>query len=127
MRGCCRTGPRLPPCASWVGDGSAVSTRGGGSQRGSPAPSFGPARALPGYPGPRNWKQVPDTGQHYVDVGTGDRVLFLHGAASWSYCWWGLLNTLAPDFRCIAPDLAGLGLSPGLRRPSALSTDLNGN
>lgn len=74
-------------------------------------------RALPGYPGPRHWRQVPVTDQHYVDVGTGDPVLFLHGNPSWSYIWRSLLGTLSPDFRCIAPDLAGFGLSP--RVPAA--------
>ncbi|MER6015914.1 alpha/beta fold hydrolase [Streptomyces bluensis] len=71
-----------------------------------------PTRTLPGYPGPRHWEQVPVTDQHYVDAGTGDPVLFLHGNPSWSYMWRGLLGTLSPHFRCIAPDLAGLGLSP---------------
>lgn len=69
-------------------------------------------RALPGYPGPRHWRQVPVTDQHYVDIGTGDPVLFLHSNLTWSYIWRSLLGTLSPDFRCIAPDLAGLGLSP---------------
>ncbi|MGC9540396.1 alpha/beta fold hydrolase [Streptomyces sp. UG1] len=75
------------------------------------------ARALPGYPGPRHWRQVPVTGQHYVDVGAGDPVLLLHGNPSWSYLWRGLLGTLSPDFRCVAPDLPGLGLSPRCPEP----------
>ncbi|SDN46181.1 haloalkane dehalogenase [Streptomyces sp. cf386] len=74
-------------------------------------------RALPGYPGPRHWRQVPVTDQHYVDIGTGDPVLFLHGNPSWSYLWRSLLGTLSPDFRCIAPDLAGFGLSPPVPEP----------
>jgi pimeloyl-ACP methyl ester carboxylesterase len=75
------------------------------------------ARALPGYPGPRQWRQVPVTGQHYLDVGTGDPVLFLHGNPTWSYLWRSLLSTLSADFRCIAPDLPGLGLSPRPAEP----------
>ncbi|WP_229882273.1 alpha/beta fold hydrolase [Streptomyces alanosinicus] len=75
------------------------------------------ARALPGYPGPRHWRQVPVTGQHYVDVGSGDLVLFLHGNPTWSYLWRSLLGTLSSDFRCIAPDLAGFGLSPRFLKP----------
>ncbi|MFJ9588233.1 alpha/beta fold hydrolase [Streptomyces acidicola] len=83
-----------------------------GTRRHGAAPPTRPARALPGYPGPGHWRQVPVTEQHYVDTGSGDPVLFLHGNPSWSYIWRSLLGTLSPDFRCIAPDLAGLGLSP---------------
>ncbi|MER6089663.1 alpha/beta fold hydrolase [Streptomyces bluensis] len=90
-----------------------MSTRDGGTRRpGAHPPMRPPAQTLPGYPDPRHWRQVPATDQHYVDAGTGDPVLFLHGNPSWSYIWRGLLDTLSPDFRCIAPDLAGLGLSP---------------
>lgn len=82
------------------------------SRRQGIVPSRWSARALPGDPSPRQWRQVPVTGQHFVDVGAGDPVLFLHGNPSWSYIWRSLLGTLSTDFRCIAPDLAGLGLSP---------------
>ncbi|BFO16440.1 hypothetical protein SHKM778_28280 [Streptomyces sp. KM77-8] len=70
---------------------------------------------LPGYPAPRHWRRVPVTGQHYVAVGSGPPVLFLHGNPSWSYVWRGLLRQLAPHARCVAPDLPGFGLSRQLR------------
>ncbi|MER7849944.1 alpha/beta fold hydrolase [Kitasatospora sp. NPDC096077] len=60
-----------------------------------------------------HWHRVPVTGQHYVDTGAGVPVLFLHGNPSWSYLWRHLLAELGSDFRCLAPDLPGLGLSPG--------------
>ncbi|MFF7556570.1 alpha/beta fold hydrolase [Streptomyces olivaceus] len=75
----------------------------------SPSPS---ADLLPGYPAADRWRRVPRTGQHYVDSGTGPPVLLLHGNPSWSYQWRHLIAALSPDFRCVAPDLAGLGLSP---------------
>ncbi|WP_246213477.1 alpha/beta fold hydrolase [Kitasatospora viridis] len=68
-------------------------------------------RLLPGYPLPRHWRRVADTGQHYLDLGAGDPVLFLHGNPSWSYAWRKLLGSLSPHARCLAPDLAGFGLS----------------
>jgi haloalkane dehalogenase len=73
---------------------------------------------LPDYPGREHWRLVPSTGQHYLDVGTGDPLLFLHGNPTWSYAWRKLLPTLAPHARCLAPDLPGLGLSQQVRLPS---------
>ncbi|MEU8972906.1 alpha/beta fold hydrolase [Streptomyces monashensis] len=72
-------------------------------------------RLLPGYPAPRYWRRVPATGQHYLDLGAGDPVLFLHGNPSWSYAWRKLLHGLSPHARCLAPDLPGFGLSRHLR------------
>jgi haloalkane dehalogenase len=48
---------------------------------------------------------------HYVDEGTGEPVLFVHGTPTWSYEWRHLIAALAPRRRCIAPDLLGFGLS----------------
>ncbi|MFI2425126.1 alpha/beta fold hydrolase [Streptomyces sp. NPDC018955] len=85
-------------------------------------PALGPVpdpatleRLMPGYPAPRHWRRVPVTGQHYLDLGSGQPVLFLHGNPSWSYVWRGLLHRLAPHARCLAPDLPGFGLSRHLR------------
>ncbi|MEW1600081.1 alpha/beta fold hydrolase [Streptomyces sp. NPDC093808] len=72
-------------------------------------------RLMPGYPAPRHWRRVPVTGQHYLDLGDGRPVLFLHGNPSWSYVWRGLLHRLAPHARCLAPDLPGFGMSRHLR------------
>jgi haloalkane dehalogenase len=48
---------------------------------------------------------------HYVDEGTGEPVLFVHGTPTWSYEWRHLIRALAPRWRCVAPDLLGFGLS----------------
>lgn len=48
---------------------------------------------------------------HYVDEGSGDPVLFLHGIPTWSYLWRNVIPTVAPHARCIAPDFVGMGLS----------------
>jgi pimeloyl-ACP methyl ester carboxylesterase len=75
--------------------------------------------SLPGYPGRGHWRRVPKTGQHYVDVGAGDPVLFLHGNPSWSYLWRHLLTALAPEHRCVAADWPGMGLSARSPMPAA--------
>src|SRR5262249_3801142 len=48
---------------------------------------------------------------HYLDVGAGEPVLFLHGNPSWSYVWRNVIPHVSQVARCIAPDLIGMGLS----------------
>lgn len=48
---------------------------------------------------------------HYVDVGTGPTLLFLHGNPAWSFQWRDLVNGLHGSFRCIALDYPGFGMS----------------
>lgn len=47
----------------------------------------------------------------YVERGQGSAALFLHGLPLNSFQWRGALERLAPQRRCIAPDLMGLGYS----------------
>jgi len=46
---------------------------------------------------------------HYLDVGEGDLIVFLHGVPTSSYVWRHLISQLSKHARCIAPDLIGLG------------------
>jgi pimeloyl-ACP methyl ester carboxylesterase len=48
---------------------------------------------------------------HYVDVGTGPTLLFLHGNPGWSFQWRDLINGLHGSFRCVALDYPGFGMS----------------
>jgi haloalkane dehalogenase len=48
---------------------------------------------------------------HYIDEGTGDPVLFLHGNPTSSYLWRNIIPYLTSIARCIAPDLIGMGKS----------------
>ena len=48
---------------------------------------------------------------HYVDEGDGEPIVFLHGNPSWSFEFRHLINGLRSDFRCVAPDHIGFGLS----------------
>jgi haloalkane dehalogenase len=45
----------------------------------------------------------------YVDVGSGDPIVFLHGDPTSSYLWRNVIPHLVPHGRCIAPDLIGMG------------------
>jgi pimeloyl-ACP methyl ester carboxylesterase len=48
---------------------------------------------------------------HYVDEGTGETLLFLHGNPSWSFQWRDLVRGLRGSYRCVALDYPGFGLS----------------
>lgn len=47
----------------------------------------------------------------YVDEGSGETVVFVHGTPSWSFEWRHLITALSANYRCIAPDHIGFGLS----------------
>ena len=48
---------------------------------------------------------------HYVDEGSGRPVVFVHGNPSWSFEFRHLITDLRTEYRCIAPDHIGFGLS----------------
>jgi pimeloyl-ACP methyl ester carboxylesterase len=64
---------------------------------------------------------------HYLEEGaTAARpVLLLHGNPTWSFLWRKVI-ALLPGFRCIAPDLLGLGLSDRLSRMADHTADRHG-
>lgn len=55
---------------------------------------------------------------HYVDEGSGPTLLFLHGNPTWSFGYSKVIQSLQSEFRCVAVDYPGFGLSearPGYR------------
>ncbi len=63
------------------------------------------------YPFESKFFQVNGTRMHYVDEGKGNTVLFIHGNPSWSFDSRKLIKGLSGNFRCIAIDHIGFGLS----------------
>src|ERR1051325_8918908 len=59
----------------------------------------------------RKYIPVHDTYMAYVDVGTGDPIVFLHGNPTPSYLWRNIIPPLLPFGRCLAPDYVGMGNS----------------
>jgi cis-3-alkyl-4-acyloxetan-2-one decarboxylase len=47
----------------------------------------------------------------YLDEGSGDPVIMLHGNPTWSFYYRNLVLALRESFRCIVPDHIGCGLS----------------
>ncbi len=48
---------------------------------------------------------------HYIDEGTGPLLLMLHGNPAWSFLYRHVITGLRREFRCVALDLPGFGLS----------------
>jgi haloalkane dehalogenase len=60
---------------------------------------------------PRRRVKVLDTEISYVDTGSGEPVVFLHGNPTWSYQWRNIIPYLSANRRCLAPDFVGMGWS----------------
>jgi haloalkane dehalogenase len=56
-------------------------------------------------------RRVPVLDSHmtYVEVGSGDPIVFLHGNPTSSYLWRNVMPHLEGSGRCLAPDLIGMG------------------
>ena len=52
---------------------------------------------------------VLDSELAYVDTGSGDPVVFLHGNPTSSYLWRNIIAEVEGRARCLAPDLIGMG------------------
>lgn len=52
-----------------------------------------------------------DEGPHTPGPGRGETLLFIHGTPTWSYEWRHLIRAFSGNFRCVAPDHLGFGLS----------------
>lgn len=48
---------------------------------------------------------------HYIDEGEGPLLLFLHGNPTWSFLYRNIIKELKSDYRCVALDYPGFGLS----------------
>ena len=63
------------------------------------------------FPYESQYIEVLGSKMHYIDVGEGDPILFIHGNASWSYLWRNIIPFVIPQGRAIAVDLIGMGKS----------------
>ncbi len=63
------------------------------------------------YPFRSHFQRIDGWRMHYVDEGSGDPLLMLHGNPTWSFFFRELIRGLAPAYRVIAPDHIGCGLS----------------
>lgn len=63
------------------------------------------------YPFKSNFIQLPMGKMHYLDEGSGDPIVMVHGNPGWSFEFRNLIKELSKTHRCIAPDHIGFGFS----------------
>ena len=63
------------------------------------------------YPFASHELRLDDVGYHYLDEGRGEPLLLVHGNPTWSFYWRELILGMRGDYRLIAPDHVGCGLS----------------
>ncbi|PKQ64550.1 haloalkane dehalogenase [Labilibaculum filiforme] len=63
------------------------------------------------FPFESKYIEVHGSKMHYVEEGTGDPILFLHGNPMSNYLWRNIIPHVSGQGRAIAPDLIGFGKS----------------
>lgn len=63
------------------------------------------------YPFKSRFAQLQAGNMHYIDEGQGDIILFVHGTPTWSFLYRDFIKDLSKNYRCIAIDHLGFGLS----------------
>ena len=63
------------------------------------------------YPFDSHFHTIGSNNLHYVDVGSGEVILMLHGNPTWSFFYRNLAKHFSQKFRVIVPDHIGCGLS----------------
>ncbi len=63
------------------------------------------------YPFNANYFDINEQKLHYIDEGKGETLLFVHGTPSWSFDYRNIIKKLKENYRCIAIDHIGFGLS----------------
>ena len=63
------------------------------------------------YPFKDHYLNINGLKYHYVDEGQGEPVVMVHGNPTWSFYYRELIKTLRQNYRTIAPDHMGCGLS----------------
>ena len=77
----------------------------------SSSPGMGEPDISPDFPYDPHYVSVLGSRMHYIEQGSGETILLLHGNPSWSYIWRNIIPHLSSLGRCIAPDLIGFGRS----------------
>ncbi len=63
------------------------------------------------YPFAAHYFETPAGKMHYIDEGTGDPIVMVHGNPGWSFEFRTIIKELSKSNRCIAVDHIGFGLS----------------
>ncbi len=63
------------------------------------------------YPFEARYAKIKGYDYHYVDEGSGDPIVMVHGNPTWSFLFRRLVADLGDSYRVVAPDHLGFGLS----------------
>ena len=63
------------------------------------------------YPFTGHFLDLDGLALHYLDEGSGEPVVMLHGNPTWSFYYRNLVTALRDQYRCIVPDHMGCGFS----------------
>ena len=63
------------------------------------------------YPFESHWLDLDGHRCHYIDEGSGETLLMVHGNPTWSFAWRNLISDLSNDYRALALDHIGCGFS----------------
>lgn len=72
------------------------------------------------YPFENRYLNIGKHELHYIDEGQGETILLIHGVPDWSFGWRKVIKKLSSNYRCIAIDNLGFGLSD-----KTIDTDLS--
>ena len=80
---------------------------------------------LPGYAFEPHYLDEDGLRMHYVDEGSGDPVLLLHGEPTWAFLYRKMIPAIAGVARAVAPDYFGFGRSDKPTRIEDYSYDFH--
>lgn len=83
-------------------------------------------KSIPDFPYKENYARYKDLSMHYVDEGSGEIILALHGEPTWSYLYRKFIPVLG-KYRFVASDLIGFGKSDKIVGWKNYSFDLHYN
>jgi pimeloyl-ACP methyl ester carboxylesterase len=63
------------------------------------------------FPFESKWISIDGHDMHYIDEGKGEVLLFVHGTPEWSFGYREVIQELRKQYRCVAVDYLGFGLS----------------
>ena len=63
------------------------------------------------FPFPPQYQVVNGFAMHFVDEGSGEPVVMLHGDPTWGYLYRHFIPALSHKYRCLVPDHLGMGKS----------------
>lgn len=80
---------------------------------------------LPGFPYQPRYVEVDGSRVHYIDEGSGEVVLCLHGEPSWSFVYRKMVPILTAENRVVAMDFIGFGRSDKFARRDDYSFEMH--